>query len=387
MPHPVITEIEKYPYNKVGVVTREYPFEKKNDKTDRVEFYNNLQENSFQQVGKAVSLNGGSGGPGPAVIVRDVLGKDCPVNMLHTGGLMGCQAIALTGLNKRTGKVDAYFAHSRDWQNPPPKDNPQHPINLAKEFVAEHDAVRAYAGTNFEAPKGGELGKHFANESRRKLSNTLGIWIREYDLTRQKDATFLPGMGLMYSGTPRDAVQEFDKDAQLDKKINHSTAQRITPKHYAPKEVIRNKITSLKEEKESQKPLFHRERHAHKIRVLDTLDKAYRSGDLDTVRDLVEAKADKRSPNKLLDKDFDTREELEGKARGPRALSQNIWAPNNARTPALIDEVYEDMTKQYVEKQPNRAGLDSKGQDYLHASECPDAHDEYSNASHLNVGL
>jgi hypothetical protein len=70
--------------------------------------------------------------------------------------------------------LDAFFCHSRDWQNPPDEGMKSHPINLPKKFLSEHDAVRVHAGTDFGAHRGDSReGVAFAHEARRELSSTL----------------------------------------------------------------------------------------------------------------------------------------------------------------------------------------------------------------------
>lgn len=235
-----------------------------------------------------IALNGGlEASKGPGIVIKDI--ATAPIKMMWTDSLTGCIALSMTGINKETGKKDAFFAHMRHWDSAHAEDEDGNPMKLAKQFVESHRDIRLHWGTDFFFGKRGDVAAGMAerNLAQRLLSHKLGFWVRDGDCVVSKIHTFIPSHEVVYPNKPAEANDTMLREAKrgrLQKRIEHGEAKKT--KRFEPDVDVLGRLRIKREAIRIQLHAtisnpFLASRRRNKIEVLDRVIKAYESGNLD----------------------------------------------------------------------------------------------------------
>lgn len=146
---------------------------------------------------------------GMAVVIENI--EDTDIDILWTDGLAGCLAIAIIGLNEKTGKKDIFFSHASYWDTEDAAANKDGPIYYARQFVDSHGPCRILIGTDIE--KLNRAGYNMAY-AKRKLSKDLGCPV--LCEAARHTLSFFPKLGIMKIGNPTTAVYHLKKQDPSD---------------------------------------------------------------------------------------------------------------------------------------------------------------------------
>jgi len=146
---------------------------------------------------------------GMAVEIENI--EDTDINILWTDGLAGCLAIAIIGINEKTGTKDIFFTHASHWNHADAVSNKENPIYYARQFVDLHGPCRIVIGTDVEKLKHSGYDMTYA---KRKLCKDLGCPV----LCESAYATlsFFPKLGIMIKGNPATAVYQLREKNPTD---------------------------------------------------------------------------------------------------------------------------------------------------------------------------
>lgn len=146
---------------------------------------------------------------GMAVVIENI--EDTNIDILWTDGLAGCLAIAIIGLNEKTGKKDIFFSHASYWDAEDAATNKDNPIYYARQFVDSHGPCRILIGTDIE--KLNRAGYNMAY-AKYKLSKDLGCPVT-CEAARHT-LSFFPKLGIMRIGNPATAVYHLKRQDPTD---------------------------------------------------------------------------------------------------------------------------------------------------------------------------
>jgi hypothetical protein len=146
---------------------------------------------------------------GMAVVIESI--EDTNIDILWTDGLAGCLAIAIIGLNEKTGKKDIFFSHASYWDTEDAATNKNNPIYYARQFVDSHGPCRILIGTDIE--KLNRAGYNMAY-AKCKLSKDLGCPVT-CEAARHT-LSFFPKLGIMQLGNPATAVNNLKRKNPKD---------------------------------------------------------------------------------------------------------------------------------------------------------------------------
>ncbi|KTD68654.1 hypothetical protein Lste_1812 [Legionella steelei] len=249
------------------------------------------------QIPYLVGLNGNNPGPGPGLILEDVENKD--IHMTWTPGLTGCMGLAILGRNEKTGKIDLFFAHARQYDQVNATEDPKNPMFLARNFVKSHGEIRVFWGTDFFHGHSLQEGQAKRQEAQRKLSTELGCWVRNDDCIVTSDLTFFPKIGLPLVGSPATAYKDLTQDRDLAAKIAFSESKKLDK--FTPDDKIVGKIqlhlVELKEKRYTHPRLYHQDNTREmKITALTQILEAYKVGNYDVLRHYARHAENNTSP-------------------------------------------------------------------------------------------
>lgn len=143
---------------------------------------------------------------GMAVVIENI--EDTDIDLLWTDGLCGCLAVAIIGINEKTGKKDVFFTHASYWDTADATTNKNNPIYYARQFVNSHGPCRILIGTDIEKLQRGGYNMAYA---KRKLSKDLGCPVSCE--AAHHTLSFFPKLGIIQLGNPATAVHNLKRES------------------------------------------------------------------------------------------------------------------------------------------------------------------------------
>ncbi|WP_419421353.1 hypothetical protein ACNVED_14925 (plasmid) [Legionella sp. D16C41] len=302
-------------------------------------------------VSGVLGLDGNHPGKGPGIILKDIEHQN--INILWTEGLLGCMCLAITGTDEE-GKLDVFFSHARHYDKETAATDKDNPIYLAKQFVATHEQIRVFWGTDFFVGNNPLSSQAIRDSAQQKLSNDLGCWVRDNDCIPASKLVFFPKLGILRSGKPADVQQELSIDEDLKDKIEFSKSKCLS-KFIPDLELIKKielQLANLIIQRNSLFRLWHQDGlRSNKILVLQKVLAAYQVGNINVLRYFACHAQKKTSP--FID--------LEG---------ANVWyAREKSNTAQLVQEAFKDAHTKIYSMGTKGCGLRSDGNDIYNLSE------------------
>lgn len=305
-----------------------------------------------------IGMHGNEPGAGPSVVIKDI--ENSGIEMLWTKGLVGCMCIAIIGKDEG-GKLDAFFCHARKYDLKGAVNDPDNPMFLARQFIEKHNDIRVFWGTDFSYGLRDSSGPAKRHAAQVILSNELGFWVRESDCVVFRELVFLPRLGILRDGNPKEVYewakrQEMTGNLQVMKEFSLSKGLgKFTPDPLILKK-LEDHLTVIKNDRESYiRFYFHDSRRTNKILVLAQIVDAYKAGNLDILRIFAKSAQEKSSPFR-------------------DASAVNVWsAAGESATAKLVIEAYNDAVSKIAAMGANRCGLRENGDDIFNYQEYQEA--------------
>lgn len=297
-----------------------------------------------------IGLSGNEPGPGPGIVLTDIEHSD--VDMVWTDSLVGCMGLAIMGRTE-DGRLDAFFAHARQYDKADAKTDPTNPIHLAREFVQSHREVRVFWGTDFYFGRRGADEYDEANivraAAQRQLSADLGCWVRASDCVVSDKMTLFPKEGLLRPGKPLEASDKLTKERNLDEKKEFSQSKAL--ERFVPDPDILGRmelhLAEIKMQRQAKMRLYHQDtKRDYKILILGQAIEAYRVGNIDVLRRYAQDAADKR-----------------GSFVDPKSVDAWHKQSGESATARLVQDAFADANQKTRNMNPTGCGLRENGDD------------------------
>lgn len=298
-----------------------------------------------------IGIHGNEPGKGPGIMLQDIEHSD--IDMIWTGGLIGCIALAISGRSK-DGTLDAFFCHARKYDEKEAIKNSDNPMKLAHDFVKSHDDIRVLWGTDFNFGTKGFSGQHKRNEAQKLLSRELGCWVRTNDCIVARELVYFPKLGIMKDGSP---IKAYKWAASQDLVSRSEFSRSMSLAKFVPDSITLDKLeqqlTGLKKDRASLfRSYLYDSKRSNKISILEQVLTAYKVGNFDILRHFAHSAEKKSSP--FID---------------PKAA--HAWGTREKSTTAtLVMEAFSDAKDKILEMGEHGCGLRDSGQDIS-------SHDEY----------
>ncbi|MCE0721892.1 hypothetical protein [Legionella resiliens] len=294
------------------------------------------------KIDHVIGLSGNDTGEGPGLVIEDIEHSD--VDMLWTSGLNGCMGLAILGINPVTKKTDVFFTHARHYEKNDATTDKDNPMSLARQFVQSHEGIRVFWGTDFT--KYGSQTDAKRQEAQKKLSNTLGCWVRSDDCFNTAEMTFFPKHSLLIPKLPPSAYKDYKEDNNRERKKEFSDSKQLG--EYKPdpsiEGEIRLHIAALRKDRTSSARLYHQDKKRDlKIQALTEILEAYHVGNYDVLRQYQRAAEENKSP--YMDPD-----------------GKKIWDSTQGKTVELAQKAAQDAFNKIRDMGKDGCGLQENGE-------------------------
>lgn len=276
----------------------------------------------FIQFGVGKISTGGMG-----ILIPDI--NECDIDALSTYDLTGCIGLAMRGKDSQ-GKESAFFAHISKYS--PDYNDERSVIVAAQDFVKNHSDLQIFWGTKYTSKNQyGDIDIQ-SEDAQRALSQKLGVWVRMATFIGSDKLTFFPRLSLLAVGDAPTAIEHCEKNWNDDAYSMISIRGVVK---YEPNQTLIDELEAhhkkISDERNSTlRNPWQDEKRDFKIQVLDRIIKAYKVGDIDTLRTLGNAARENKDP---MREKTGSKKAWEGSFSSTTAdLAQRAWIDPTFRT-------------------------------------------------------